>query len=115
MNPDKIQEIKKLYQAVPPSELTAREQQMLALINFDKTVKNFPPLAPGRYRILQFDSPNFSDLAQNLRLLLPDFAQADPENQLIFERFSGDNMTVLSAGRFSPSPSNVVRSDCIAR
>ena len=87
-----LENIRKLYENVDESQLTAREKQLMALIFTDKSVST-THLPNGRYRILQFSSCDFDELESMLKLLLPDFVSSDPQQKIVIEAFSSDSPT----------------------
>ncbi|WP_374284577.1 helix-turn-helix domain-containing protein [Lactococcus sp.] len=94
MEKENIQKIRSLYQDVDISSLSSREKALLLLLNDEENEKlDFSSLSNGKYRILQFKTPNFDDLASTLKLLLPDIALVITDKKLVVEKFSADNLT----------------------
>lgn len=84
----KTDKIRKIYEGVPESALTARDREVLALL--DEEVLDFD-LPAGRYRILQFETENFAELAENLSLLLPEIVKISEDYAVELE--SRENLT----------------------
>lgn len=93
MKSENIKSIQKLYENVAPSSLTEREKLLVSLLFTEKESSFFDKLPNGSYRILQFKCSNFAELRETFRFLFPDFVDSDETQQLIVERFSGDNLT----------------------
>ncbi|WP_442774035.1 helix-turn-helix domain-containing protein [Lactococcus hircilactis] len=93
MKTNEILKIQELYENVDQNLLNEREKKLLKLLNMDQTRALFDELKDGKYRVIQFKTASFEELAQSLKMILPELEQIDFNQHFVIERWSNETLS----------------------